>query len=364
MLQFRDAEVIRRLGEALARLVDRPLKFMEVCGTHTVSFYRFGLQSLVPQPLSLLSGPGCPVCVTPQSEIRKAFQLAQQEGVILTTFGDMMRVPVDSSSLEKQRATGADVRVVTSAIEALKVAEENPGKRVVFFAIGFETTAPTVAQAINCAQEAGPRNFFVLAAHKLIPPAMNALLEGGEVKIDGFMCPGHVSAIIGSQAYEDIASRFSVPCVVSGFEPLDMMEALLMLVHMAKEGRPQVENQYRRVVKPQGNQVALQSMAKVFRVVDAEWRGLGLIPDSGLRLAEDFLAFDAERQFELEPVALLEEEQRGCRCGDVLRGSLLPEECPLFASVCTPSSPFGPCMVSSEGTCATHYRYGLMNSER
>lgn len=358
MLQYRDQELVQAFSKALERLVTRPIKLMEVCGTHTVSFYRFGLRSLVPDALSLVSGPGCPVCVTPQVEIHKAFQLAQQEGVILTTFGDMVRVPVDSSSLENQRAMGADVRVVTSALEALKTAQDNPGRKVVFFAIGFETTAPTVAQAIVSAAEAGMSNFFILAAHKLIPPAMKALLEGGEVKIDGFMCPGHVSAIIGSQVYEEIATAYSVPCVVTGFEPLDMMEALVTLSKMVVNGQAGVNNQYRRVVKPQGNRVAKELMQRVFRVTDARWRGLGIIPDSGLCLSDEFSAFDAERQFDLPPLDTQEDDQRGCRCGDVLRGLLLPQECPLFGTDCTPSSPLGPCMVSSEGTCATHFRYG------
>jgi hydrogenase expression/formation protein HypD len=363
VFQFRDKERIGALSKALEGMVTRPMKFMEVCGTHTVSFFRFGLWSLVPDRLSLLSGPGCPVCVTPQREIRKAFHLAQQDGVILATFGDMMRVPVDSSSLEKQRAVGAHVRVVTSALEALDMARENGDKKVVFFAVGFETTAPTVAQTILHAAGEGVSNFFILCAHKLIPPAMRALLDGGEVRVDGFMCPGHVSAIIGSAAYEEISARYSVPCVVSGFEPLDMLETLVMLVEMAARGEARVRNQYRRVVKPQGNRVALESMGEVFGVKDAEWRGLGMIPASGLGLKDGFAGFDAENEFDLKQVEGGEEENKGCRCGDVLRGALVPEECPLFGVACTPSTPLGPCMVSSEGTCGAHYKYRTARDE-
>lgn len=359
---FRGREATAALARRLAEVVRRPVRLMEVCGTHTVAFLRAGLGSLVPEGLSLISGPGCPVCVTSAQDIAAACLLAEQPGVVVTTFGDMVRVPAGGHSLEATRAEGAEVRVVTSALESLEMARQRPQAKVVFLGIGFETTAPSVAATIKAAAREGVDNYFVFVAHKLIPPAMEALLSAGEVALDGYICPGHVSAIIGAQAYERLAERFRVPCVIAGFEPADLMSAMCAAAEMVARSEWGVRNEYRRVVRWEGNGKARAVMEEVFQVGQVVWRGLGVIPDSGLQLREQYARFDARRAFDLS-VAERGGDAPGCRCGEVLRGLIRPRECPLFGAACTPATPQGACMVSSEGTCCAHYRYGAAGGE-
>lgn len=328
---------------------------MEVCGTHTMSAFRAGLRSVLPTSVSLLSGPGCPVCVTPNAFVDRAIALARRPGTRVATFGDMIRVPGTESSLEQARAAGASVRVVYSALDALQDARANPGVEVVFLGVGFETTVPGTAWALREARQ-GVANFSVLGAHKTMPHAMAALLRGGDVKVDGFICPGHVSVIIGADAYQFICRDFRIPCVVAGFEGVDMLAGIAMLLRQLVESRAEVEIQYTRTVTREGNAKARAMIDEVFEESDEEWRGLGLIARSGLRIREAFAAHDAARRFrDISVPAPV--EPRGCACGDVLRGSKTPNECPLFRKRCTPDHPVGACMVSSEGTCAAYYRY-------
>jgi hydrogenase expression/formation protein HypD len=326
---------------------------MEVCGTHTVAIARHGLRQALPDNVRLISGPGCPVCVTPQEQIDHFIALGQLDGVTLTTFGDMLRVPGSERSLEQARAEGVDARIVYSPMDAVALASRLPARQVVFFGIGFETTAPAVALAITEAKRQKLANFSVLCAHKLIPPAMLALLDS-EVRVDGFICPGHVSVIIGSDAYRPIARR-GKPCVVTGFEPADILRAVQLLLRQVAEGRAEVESEYARVVRPEGNRRAQDLLAQVFRTTGARWRGLGEIPQSGLEISGEYADFDAALRFQVDLPP--PKEPAGCRCGDVLRGLIDPPECPLFGSACTPASPVGSCMVSAEGACQAHYRY-------
>lgn len=355
--EFRD----RRLAEAiLARIrveCDRPVRFMEVCGTHTVSIFRSGLRQLLPPEISLLSGPGCPVCVTSQRDVDYAIELASQPGVILATYGDMMKVAGTRSSLLKERAAGRDIRIVYSAADAVQMAADNPTRQVVLLAVGFETTTPTAAMSVLEASERGLRNFRIFSAHKVIGPPLRALLDSREVQLDGFILPGHVSAVIGAKPYQFMVDDYKMPGVIAGFEPLDVLQTVHMLIAQVREGRPAIEIQYRRVVRPEGNPVAQDVVARVFEPADAVWRGLGAIPQSGLRLREEYAAFDAERAFDFDIDVSYSQEPKGCRCGDVLRGVMTPSQCPLFAKACTPETAIGPCMVSSEGTCAAYYRY-------
>lgn len=338
-----------------ARL-DRRVQFMEVCGTHTVAIFRSGLRALLPAGLRLVSGPGCPVCVTAQRHIDAAIELAARPGVIVATYGDMMRVPGRRGSLERQRACGADVRVVGSTRAALQLAREHADREVVFLGVGFETTAPATAVAVLEAERAGLANFSVLMCHKLVVPAMLALLEAGDVPLDGFLCPGHVSVIIGAAAYTPIVRRYARPCVVAGFEPEQMLRGLLALVRQCVTGEARVENVYTAVVRDSGNSTALALLERVFVVADAPWRALGVIPRSGLELRPRYRRFDAVARFGL---TLGEDaDDPACRCGEVIQGKCTPAECPLFGSACTPLEPIGPCMVSSEGTCAAWYKYG------
>ena len=350
------AELLRLIEDRAGRLGDRRIRFMEVCGTHTMSLFRSGIRALLPPNVRLLSGPGCPVCVTPMGLVDAAIAIARRPDVILATFGDMVRVPGSESSLERAKAEGADVRILYSPLDALKLAEAEPGRRVVFFAIGFETTAPTVAATVAYARDRGLRNLLFLVAHKLIPPAMTAILESGEVRLDGFLCPGHVSVTTGSAVFEPIAERYRAPCVVTGFEPEDILEGIGMLLRQVVEGTPCVEIQYTRWVSREGNRKARERMDEVFRVCDAAWRGLGTIPQSGLELRPELRAFDALA--ELGVAVPPELENPGCSCGEVIRGLIEPPDCPLFANRCTPATPVGPCMVSTEGSCAAFYKYG------
>ncbi|ROQ93339.1 hydrogenase formation protein HypD [Desulfosoma caldarium] len=355
--EFRDGTLARTI---LAKLKKQcagraPMRFMEICGTHTVSIFRSGLRPLLPSTVELISGPGCPVCVTASEDIDKAIWFASQPDTIVATFGDLLRVPGSRTSLAQERAQGADVRMVYSAMDAVALAEENPDKEVVFIGIGFETTAPTVAAAVTMANRQGIQNFSVFSAHKVLPPAMEALLSSGDLRLDGFLCPGHVTTVIGAKAYEDVASRYRMPCVVAGFEPLDILHGLWMLVEQRLSGEARVDVQYRRGVTWEGNTAAQRLMAQVFRPANAVWRGLGPIARSGLAFRDEWARFDATQRFSVPTLSVREDP--ACRCGDVLRGVLAPLQCPLFRKVCTPQNPKGPCMVSSEGTCGAYFKY-------
>jgi len=340
----------------LAQL-NRPVKIMEVCGTHTMSAFRSGLRSLLGPGLTLLSGPGCPVCVTPITYIDRALALAGRPQTLIATFGDMLRVPGTRSSLEHARAQGADIRIFYSPQDALETARNRPELNVVFLGVGFETTAVAVAWTIQEAARLGLSNYSVFCAHKTMPPAMAGLLASGEVAVDGFLCPGHVSVVIGANAYAALARDYGRPCVVAGFEAADMAQAIDQVLQQLLQNRAQVEIQYQRSVTWDGNASAQSLLAEVFEPCDAEWRGLGLIPGSGLKIRPRYAACDAERVFS-QWEAPVSEEPRGCRCGDVLRGACTPPDCPLFRNACSPSHPVGACMVSSEGTCSAYYKYG------
>ncbi|MBI5501652.1 MAG: hydrogenase formation protein HypD [Deltaproteobacteria bacterium] len=350
-----------RVDSAVARIreaVARPLRIMEVCGTHTMAIGRHGLRSLFPSDLRLLSGPGCPVCVTPGSDIDQAIDLARRPATVLATFGDMLRVPgARRETLDAARATGARVRVVYSALDAVELACAEPGSEIVFAGVGFETTSPTIAAAMKSARDRGAANFSVLPSFKLVPPAMTALCAAPDVRIEGFLCPGHVSAIIGTRAYAPVAAAAKVPCVVAGFDPLDILEGVAGIVEQVRDGRHEVVNGYARAVREDGNPAALALLDEIFEVDDAAWRGIGVIPRTGLRVRDAWAALDARRRFGLPPPAP-DDLPEGCSCGLVMRGVLVPPECPLFGRACTPAAPVGPCMVSSEGACAAYHKYG------
>ncbi len=327
---------------------------MEVCGGHTMAIQRFGLPSLLPSNIRLISGPGCPVCVSSQHFIDTAMAYSKIPGVIVTTYGDLIRVPGSTTSLEKERANGSDIRIVYSVLESLEIAKNNPDKSIIFLGIGFETTAPLTAAAIVKAKQEKITNFSVLSAHKVMPPVMKALVAEG-VKIDGFIAPGHVSAITGTAIYNDLATVCGLGVVISGFEPVDMMQAVLMLAAQIDAGAPKVEIQYQRVVQAEGNLKAQQLLIDVFELRDDQWRGLGMIPKSGLKIRDEYSIFDAETQFKVEVPEST--EPKGCICGQILRGLKTPVDCGLFGKKCTPTDPVGACMVSGEGTCATYYKY-------
>ena len=357
--EYRDRVLVQGLATALGELTAEfsgTMAFMEVCGTHTMSIYQYGLRTLLPPQIRLISGPGCPVCVTPNSYLDMAIACCRMPGVVVATFGDMLRVPGSSSSLMEERAKGADIRIVYSPLDAVKLAALNPNLKVVFLGVGFETTAPTIAGSVLVAREKGIANFLVLAAHKTMPAPMAALAGDPELAIDGFICPAHVSTIIGADAYLPLARDHRRPCVITGFEPADIMQGVAMLASQVLAGESRVEIQYSRAVKPGGNPKAMETMLEVFEPCDAEWRGLGTIPGSGLRIREEFGEYDAARMIAMETGPSL--ETCGCRCGDVLKGKISPFDCPLFESACTPELPVGACMVSTEGTCAAAYKYG------
>lgn len=354
--EFRRSELAEGVVQRIHRNSTKKVRFMEFCGGHTVTILKHGIRQLLQPTIEMLSGPGCPVCVTDNADLDKAIALSQIPGVILATFGDMLKVPGSRSSLQEVKAEGADVRIVYSTTDALQMARKNPEKSVAFLGIGFETTAPTIAASILQAEQEGINNYYVLSLHKLCPPVIKALLDSGEVRLNGFVLPGHVSTIIGSQAWEFIAQGYGIPGVVSGFEPLDVLQCVDMLVAQVERGEARVEIAYRRGVRPEGNLSALEFMNRVFEPCPARWRGMGEVPDSGLKLRKEFEPFDAESVFAPDPGPTLEPE--GCICGEVLRGVKTPKDCKLFAKVCTPENPVGPCMVSSEGSCAAHYLYG------
>lgn len=356
--EYHEGQLAQRLLQRLRSRVEgrAALRFMEVCGTHTVSIFRSGLRSILPPEITPLPGPGCPVCVTAQKDIDKAIEVAGKPDTILVTFGDMLKVPGTRSSLQAERAKGADVRIVYSPADALTISREHLSKRVVFFGVGFETTSPTIALVVREARRRQIGNFFLLSVHKVMPPALKALLESGDTAIDGFILPGHVSAIIGDRPYSFLATRYHMPSVISGFQPLDILQSICMLVDQVVEGRAEVEIQYRRVVRSEGNPLAQEAIGEVFEPVDVAWRGLGEIPLSGLRLRDEYVSLDAERAFEID--VSYSREPAGCSCGSILRGVKQPYECGLFARACTPENPVGPCMVSFEGTCSAFYQYG------
>jgi hydrogenase expression/formation protein HypD len=348
--------LIQQMKEHTAAL-GRDVCFMEVCGTHTMAAFRTGLRSLLPPSVRLLSGPGCPVCVTAESYLDHAIAISRVPDVVLTTFGDMLRVPGTEYSLEEARARGVDVRVVYSPSDALSLARENPSRIVVFLGVGFETTTPAVAWTLKQAAADGVSNYAVLCGHKTIPGPMQALLGQGDVRVDGFLCPGHVSVIVGAKAYRPISEKHGVPCVVAGFEAEDMAQGIEMLARQLVERRAEVEIQYQRSVDWEGNAAARKVCEETMEPADAEWRGLGVIPGSGMKIRDAYSDYDAAVRFSDVEVPD-SKPNKACRCGDVLRGAIVPPECPLFRKACTPSTPVGPCMVSSEGTCAAHYKYG------
>jgi len=352
--EFRDKTLIDKLAGEIRAAVepDRAYNFMEVCGTHTMNIFRFGLKDILPKNIRLISGPGCPVCVTPNEFIDKAVWLANRDGVIIATFGDMFKVPGSRSSLEREKALGAHIKMVYSSIDALSLAKRSADKEVVFLGIGFETTAPTVAQSILTAKKEKVNNYSVLCGHKTMPEALKVLAEDKSVNIDGFLLPGHVSAIIGRKPYEFLAGRFGKRCVIAGFEPVDILQAILMLI---RQKAPKVDIQYTRIINKSGNTLAQKTTGKVFEKIKSMWRGIGIIEGSGLKIRDEFSEFDAESKF--NPKAELPREDKGCFCGQILRGLKTPLDCRLFGKICKPEHPVGACMVSSEGTCAAYYRY-------
>lgn len=356
--EYRDAALARRLLEAISRGADRrtsPLTIMEICGSHTHALSRFGIRGLLPEGIRLISGPGCPVCVTSVGDIEASLFLARQPGVIFTAFGDMLRVPgAEGISLQTLRASGADIRVIPSPTDAVALAEKHARREVLFMGIGFETTTPAVAAVIMAARKNGVNNLSLFSAHKSVPPAIDALLQDPLLRVDGFLCPGHVSTIIGADAYEAIPDAGRA-AVITGFEPVDILAGILMIIEQCNEGRFAVEIQYRRAVNREGNPRARQIMGDVFEETDGHWRGLGDIPRSGLALREAYRSFDARRRFAIPSFDTV--EPPGCACGDILRGIRTPDGCPLFRTVCTPLNPVGPCMVSSEGTCSAYFTY-------
>lgn len=354
--EFRDPDAARQLLSEIARTSIRPIQIMEFCGGHTHAIFQSGLRQVLPEHVKLRSGPGCPVCVTSAVDLEHAIALSRLPEVILTTYGDMVRVPGSQGSLQEARAEGADVRIVYSTLDALAIARDNPGRSVVFLGVGFETTAPMTAAAVTQAEQKGLSNFAVLCLHKLTPPATRAILDAGEVRLDGVLGPGHVTTVIGTRAWQFLPSEYGISCAVAGFEPLDILRGVAALVDLYQGGQPAVRNVYGRSVRDQGNRVALNALDRVFEVCAAEWRGFGSIPDSGYALRERYTQYDAARLFPVDVAPA--REPKGCRCGEVLRGVMEPPQCPLFRRVCSPRAPVGPCMVSSEGACAAHYRYG------
>ena len=352
---------VRRITElAEGRRGQAPYAFMEVCGGHTHTIYRHGIEQLLPETVELVHGPGCPVCVIPMGRVDDAISLAEQPDVIFTSFGDMMRVPGSRSSLLEAKARGADVRMVYSPLDALKIAQANPGRRVVFFAVGFETTAPSTAVTLMRAREVGVMNFSVFSNHVTIVPPLKAILDSPDLRLDGFLGPGHVSTVVGNRPYDFVAQRYGKPIVTTGFEPLDILQAIVMLLEQITTGRCEVENQYTRVVRDEGNPIALSFLEQVFTLrPHFEWRGLGFIAQSALALREDFAAWDAERLFEVPGIRVA--DPKACQCGEVLKGVIKPWECKVFGTACTPETPIGTCMVSSEGACAAYYTFGRLH---
>jgi len=353
--EYREAALAQQLAREIHRVTTRPWNIMEVCGGQTHAIVKFGIDELLPKQITLIHGPGCPVCVTPLEIIDQALQIAARPGVIFASFGDMLRVPGSTTDLLSVKARGGDVRMIYSPLDAVKLAEQNPAKDVVFFAVGFETTTPATAMAICQAAQKQLKNFSMLISHVLVPPAMEALLSSANCRVQGFLAAGHVCTVMGFEEYFPLAKKYRVPIVVTGFEPLDILQGVLMVVQQLESGRAEVENQYARSVRREGNQPAQELIRKVFKVVDRKWRGLGQIPQSGLGLADAYAVFDAEKRFALANHQV--EEPKECLSGLVLQGLNKPPECPAFGTRCTPEHPLGATMVSSEGACAAYYRY-------
>lgn len=357
--EFRDRDLVRNMADNIRRmaaLLAEPVNFMEVCGTHTMSIYQYGIRSLLPENVRLVSGPGCPVCVTPVGYVDQAIACSADPNNIVTTFGDMLRVPGSFSSLMEERAKGADIRIVYSPLDAVALAQGNPERRVIFLGVGFETTAPAIAASILDAARRNLANYCVLASHKTMPVPMEILTADPELNLSGYLCPAHVSTVIGGNAYKPLAEKYRIPCVVTGFEPADVMQGIEMLLAQRLSGQSRVEIQYSRAVTWEGNSKAMAILERVFTPCDTAWRGLGVLPGSGLAIRNELAAFDAVKVLALNlPEG---KENPACRCGEVLKGKLSPFDCPLFATVCTPEAPVGACMVSSEGTCAAAYKYG------
>lgn len=352
--EYRNRDLIEKWVKRIHDISRKPVRFMEVCGGHTMSIHKFGIQSMIPQTIKLLSGPGCPVCVSDKKYIDQAIAYSRLSDVIIATFGDLIRVPGSTSSLEKEKGRGSDVRIVYSVLDALSIALKNPSKKIVFLGIGFETTSPGSAAGILKAYKDGISNFQLFSSHKILPPALSALIDEG-VQLDGYICPGHVSAITGSKIYEPVAKTYGLSCVVAGFEPLDLLQAIYMLVEQRENNDPKVDIQYKRVVKPEGNIIAQNMLEEVFEPRAEWWRGLGVLPESGFGIKDKYAAFDAEKNIEV----VVEEtiEDKGCICGEILKGLKTPIECNLFDKVCSPNNPVGACMVSNEGSCHAHYKY-------
>lgn len=352
--EYRNKEIAGQIIDRISSLTSKKVFLMEVCGGHTWAIQKSGIPSLLPDNIRLLSGPGCPVCVTSKKYIDQAIAYSRLSDVIITTYGDMIRVPGSSSTLNKEKSKGADIRIVYSILDALQIARMNPSKRIIFLGIGFETTAPVSAAGIINAAEEKLTNFCLFSAHKIMPPAMAALIEDG-VTIDGYIAPGHVSAITGSHIYDNIPVKYRVGCVISGFEPLDILQSIYMLIKQIKDNKFKVEIQYKRVVKPEGNIKAQNIMKEVFTVRDDWWRGLGILENSGLEISEKYSEFDAEKLLQVNVEKVIEEQ--GCICGDILKGIKTPSQCGLFAKQCTTANPVGACMVSNEGACNAYYRF-------
>jgi len=353
--EYRDADLAQKLAKEIHRITTKPWTIMEVCGGQTHAIVKFGIDKLLPGQITLIHGPGCPVCVTPLETIDRALAIAVRPNVIFTSFGDMLRVPGSTTDLLSVKAKGGDVRIVYSPLDAVKLAEQNPAKEIVFFGVGFETTAPATAMAVFQAAQKGFKNFSMLVSHVLVPPAMEALLSSPDCRVQGFLAAGHVCAVMGFKEYFPIAAKYRVPIVVTGFEPLDILHGVLMTVQQLESGRAEVENQYARSVRRAGNQPAQELVRRIFKVVHRKWRGVGEIPESGLGLADAYAAFDAEKKFGLADHRV--EEPAECVAGLVLQGLKKPHECPAFATKCTPEHPLGATMVSSEGACAAYHRY-------
>ncbi|HEX3229781.1 MAG TPA: hydrogenase formation protein HypD [Pyrinomonadaceae bacterium] len=358
--EYRQSDLAKVLAEKIAGLTDMPLKLMEVCGGHTHAIFKYGIEDLLPDNVEMIHGPGCPVCVIPLGRVDDAISIALQPDIIFTTFGDMMRVPGSKTNLLDAKADGADVRMVYSPLDALKIAKKNPERHVVFLALGFETTSPSTAMTILQAAKDEVKNFSVFCNHIMIVPALKAMLDSPDLQLDGFVGPGHVSTVIGTRCYEFVPRDYGKPLVVTGFEPLDVLQSVYMIVKQIIEGRAVVENQYGRVVERDGNRRALEALFEVFEPRDYfEWRGLGSIPHSGMRMRAKYAAFDAELKFNVPGLRVA--DPKACQCGEILKGVKKPWECKVFGTACTPETPIGSCMVSSEGACAAYYNFGRLS---
>ncbi|CUN50742.1 hydrogenase formation protein HypD [Clostridium disporicum] len=355
LISFKNPKLVKEILEKLKRFNNEDITIMEVCGTHTMSILKSGLKELLPQNIKLISGPGCPVCVTPQEYIDMAIELCKKENVIITTFGDLVRVPGTHSSLQKEKALGRDIRVVFSPLDSLEIAKSNLDKEVVFLGVGFETTAPIIALTVYNAKEKGIDNLSILNSLKTMPNVMKSLVSNKELKVDGFICPGHVAAVIGAEAFENLSIEEKLPLVIAGFEPLDIISAIYRLVEMKANGESKLENLYTRIVKNKGNEKALNILNTVFQLSDSQWRGFGIIEGTGFKFKENYKNYDTKNKFNINIVN--SQINKGCICGEILRGVKNPYDCKLYGKVCTPVTPIGACMVSEEGTCAAYYKY-------